>query len=400
MLSMTLHHTPLHCTKKSRVNTILIVLVVDLFSLCSKALCNDGFFLGIMCHMRLQRLELTNVRNIAKELYTFHPLVTIIIGDNAKGKTNILESVYVMTHGKGFRQQREHEFILWEQSEGAINALLANDEVDTHQATIYFHITGTKVTKDYLVNKTRATPKDYIKQQVKSVLFAPEHVSLITDTPDARRSFLDVIIGSIDWDYTTRIRNYSNALYKRNKLLETHHSQSDLDQELLFWNDYLMQQATEIQRKRAAWIDYANAHNVCAGKEFHIIYEPNIFSLERLNAVRSKELAMRRTLIGPQRDDFAIYMKQEGHQDKDLAAYGSRSEQRMGVLWLKINELMWYEQQTDVKPLLLLDDIFSELDKTNREAVLSLMGTYQTIMTSAEEEVLSLCTFPYEVIRL
>src|SRR3989338_6493404 len=149
--------------------------------------------------MLLKQIILKNFRNFKEAKFNFSPILTIIIGENARGKTNLLESVFAVIHGEGFR--------------------------DT-------------VEKVFFVNKTKLRYVDYQKESTRAVLFSPEQIGIMTGSPDKRRKYFDSIIREFDIEYKKKLANYEIALRKRNKILETHFDEIQLKKEIAFWNDY------------------------------------------------------------------------------------------------------------------------------------------------------------------
>jgi len=143
-------------------------------------------------------------------------------------------------------------------------------------------------------------------------------------------------------------------------------------------------------KKRREYVEYLNSNNIIDSKEFTIKYKENHLSLDRFNEYHDKELLIRKTLIGPHRDEYYIFMVNKSSIKKEIHMYGSRSEQRLGLFWLKINELKYLEYFFKKKPILLLDDIFSELDHNNQKLIFNLIGNYQTVVTSTEKKITKL----------
>ena len=168
--------------------------------------------------------------------------------------------------------------------------------------------------------------------------------------------------------------------------------------ELAYWNDYLEKQAGYLTKKRQEYVDFLNEHNNIDNKAFSVKYLKNEFNERRLEENFELEKRYRRTVIGPQKDDFEIYQK--NNSLKNLHHFGSRSEQRLAIFWLKFNEIRLYEVSFKNKPLLLLDDIFSELDIKNKKLIIDLVKKYQTIVTTTEIELLELADMPKSIIRL
>lgn len=348
--------------------------------------------------MLLQSINLLNFRNINDSSFDFNPLLTVIIGENARGKTNLLESIFTLINGEGFRESKEEELILLGKNQTIINGMFA-DGGDRLTFKIIIQKKTTVVEKHYFINKTKKKLKPYLYEQIKAVLFTPEQIDLIIGTPGIRRDYFNKLISYYDYEYKKHIDNYDNALRRRNKVLESHFSDRDLIDELQFWNDYLIKQAIYISLKREQYCEYLNNHCDLDSKSFSIEYIKNEFNEIRMKEVFEEEKQMRRTVIGPQKDDFQIFMKTKDF-NKNIHHYGSRSEQRMAVFWLKMNEINYYEDVKHKKPILLLDDVFSELDNHNKKIVLNLIKKYQTVLTTTEEEILKIVKVENTVIRL
>ncbi len=351
--------------------------------------------------MLLKNIHFHNFRNFEQESFNFNPFLTVVIGENARGKTNLLEGSHFLITGQGFREEKEEELIYLGQNdcfvEGAFN--LGDDNF---QFRIVLLKNQVGVEKSFFVNKTHKKHFQYLAEQTKTVLFAPEQIEIITGPPSVRRDYFNRLISSYDLEYKKRLVNYDNALRKRNKILETHRDVVQLQEELVFWDEYLVTQAEYITRAREEYANFLNQHQKLDAKVFYIVYNRNEFTSSRLANVFEEEKRFRRTVIGPQKDDFRIFLKGNppAGDDKDVHHYGSRSEQRMAVFWLKMNEIHWYVDTKKKKPILLLDDVFSELDLHNRKIVLDLVKKYQTILTTTEPEILELTEVPKTVIKL
>lgn len=347
--------------------------------------------------MIIKDIYLSHFRNFEKNTFTFSPRLTLIVGENARGKTSLLEGVYTAVYGTGFRESRELELISWDESQALVESRFAErDEQTLFQARL-MQEGDKRVKKTFYVNKTLKSFFQYRKLQTQAVLFAPQHIEVITGSPSRRRVYVDTVLSAYDFEYRKKLRNYENALRKRNKILELYMNESQLAGEIEFWDTYLIEQSTYLTEARTKYVQFLNKHQQVDGKTFSIEYLKNEFNRERLHAVRAQEVRMRRTIIGPQKDDFVLYLHSESQ--KNVGHYGSRSEQRMAIFWLKLNELLLFERATNRKPILLLDDIFSELDTHNRTLVMGVIGEYQTIATTTEEEVKDLSEKP-EIIRL
>lgn len=348
--------------------------------------------------MFLKQIHLTNFRNFEKADFQFSPYLTLIIGENARGKTSLLEAVFSSVYGTGFRETREIELVRWEYDDNLIESVYKEQDQKTFFQVRMQKSSETTVRKTYYVNKTGKSSNQYRSMQTQAVLFAPEQIQIITGSPSRRRRYFDEVISAVDREYRKKLRYYENALRKRNKILERYEDELRLFDELRFWDNYLLEHGEYISKKRHSYIEYLNNHPSINGKKFSITYLQDLFSQKRLNEVKNREYRLRRTLIGPQKDDFIFNLYSPS--EKNVSLYGSRSEQRMAVFWLKLNELSYFEEHTATKPLLLLDDIFSELDEHNRELVMAMIKEHQTIATTTEEEVKDLAEMPEEIIRL
>jgi len=335
--------------------------------------------------MILKRVQLHNFRNISKQVFDLSPHLTIIVGENARGKTNMLESIHCIINGVGFRESKEEELILFDKVEAQLDGLFDKNEISYHFRILLRKDPLGKVLKNFFVQKVKKGSYSYKQEQTKCVLFAPEQIEIITASPDVRRDYFNTLISTFDLDYKKHLTNYEQALRKRNKLLEHSFNSSNLTEELSFWDIYLQKEAEYITNKRKEYSQFLSLHPHLDGKDFSIEYCANEFTFERLKEKKELELRVRKTLIGPQKDDWIISLKNKNTNSKNIQKYGSRSEQRLGIFWLKINEIHYIEEKLEVHPLLLLDDVFSEFDHENKERIVRLIETYQTVMTTTEE---------------
>lgn len=340
--------------------------------------------------MILKQINLFNFRNIKKILFDFSPLLTLIIGDNSKGKTNLLESLYFIITGEGFREEKEEELISFDKEEMSVQAIFLDKE-EKRLFQIKLIKKNNIFVKTFFIDKTPKRYFQYRKELLGVVLFTPEQINIITGPPSERRNYFNKQISLYDLEYKKHLNNYENALKKRNKILERYTDTNTLLEELTFWNDYLEKEARYITKKRQLYVDFLNSNQKLDSKMFSIVYEKNEFNKFRLKESFNKEKIIRKTIIGPQKDNFKILINSDDF-NKDVNRFGSRSEERLAVFWLKINELKYYEI-LKMRPILLLDDIFSELDEKNQKIIISLINNYQTIATTTETKVEKLIKF-------
>lgn len=335
--------------------------------------------------MILKSLKLHNFRNFSNFQAEFDNNITFIIGQNAKGKTTILEAVYVALTGTGFREHKENELIKFENTECLITVEFQEDKGPTLIQSQISKSGDSRVSKKFFINKTQKSFGAVTGKLPHGVLFAPEHIQIITGSPSRRREYVNSVLSRQDKLYKTKLRQYEEALRKRNKILEDYANLNSLHQEIEFWENYLVEQAEYITKKREDYALYLNTNYALSSKKFLVEYKMNPFSKDALQKNKDLEYRLRRTLIGPQKDDFIITIQKE--IPEIVGAFGSRSEQRIALFWLKQNELLFLQQSSDYKPILLLDDIFSELDDHNRALVMELIVNYQTIATTTEVEL-------------
>jgi DNA replication and repair protein RecF len=347
--------------------------------------------------MILKSISLYHFRNFSERQFKINPHLTAIFGKNARGKTNILEGIYFLVRGEGFRETREEELIIFDKKDAHVEGILSDEKnKDSNTFRISLMKDDFGLDKFYFLGKTKKARQSYLKDILPIVLFSPEQIEIINGTPSIRRDYFDKFLSAIDSEYKKRLINYSQALRKRNKVLEKTFNIADLKQELKFWNDYLISQGNYLADKRSQYVKYLNQNKKIDSKEFFIEYESNDISAKRFEEYFEREIRIRKTLIGPQKDEFKIYLIDSSPvKGKNVHFYGSRSEQRLALFWLKINELKYLENFFKRKPILLLDDIFSELDRDNQKLIFNLIGGYQTVVTSTEKELTKLIDLSY-----
>ena len=328
-------------------------------------------------------VKLSDFRNFGTKRLEFSDKVTLIIGPNASGKTNILESIFLLSTGRSLKARVEEEMVNYKKDLARVKGLLSNKIVLEATITRGLIDIGTEhpekvARKRLLVN---GVPKRLIDfaGNFKAVLFGPWDLDLVTESPSLRRKFLDSVISQIDREYRRSILSYEKGVRQRNRLLFRIREEGISRSQLSFWNQLLIKNGDYISAKREEFIEFINKLPSPNSQNFKLEYDRSVISEGRLEQYKEEEVAAATTLVGPHRDDFIFKEK-----DRDLSAYGSRGEQRMGVLWLKMAELAFVEEKSGEKPTLLLDDIFSELDPEHRGIVMNLTKMQQTIITTAD----------------
>lgn len=319
----------------------------------------------------IKNLALTNFRNFKKQEFEFGEGITVINAPNAKGKTNILESLFMLSTGKSFKARIESECIKYEENLARIKGndleIVLTKEVEGLPAQAGWP------KKKLLVNGISRRMIDFAGN-LKTVLFLPEDLDLVTSTPTLRRRFLDTVLSQVDREYRRAMGSYEKGVRQRNRLLLRIREEGLSRSHLLFWNQLLIKNGNYITEKREELINFINSLGKC-----NLKYDSSAISEGRLEQYKDEEVASATTLVGPHRDDF-VFLKDE----KNMASFSSRGEQRMEILWLKLAELAFIEDKTNELPTLLLDDIFSELDHEHRKIVLDSLSNHQVIITSAD----------------
>lgn len=332
----------------------------------------------------IKKLFLRNFRNFEKKSFDFSPYLTIIVGKNSQGKTNLLEGIYFIVNGVGFREIFEEELLLFGKKEARVEAIMIeNNESFSYQ--IKASSFNNRIEKRFFINKTEKKKTQYLNTVTKTVLFSPEQINIIIGSPSLRRDYFNKTISIFDLEYKNKLNNYEAALRKRNKVLELRLSAEKLKEELAFWDDYLIKQGEYLTKQRQSYVSFLNQNKELDSKSFSIEYLKNEITKEKLSENFNLEVRLKKTIIGPQKDDFQISIS-----GKNIHHFGSRSEQRLSVFWLKLNEIRYFENEYQKKPIILLDDIFSELDRDNQKIIVNLVKEYQTVVTTTEMELANL----------
>lgn len=328
--------------------------------------------------MSLNTLTLSGFRNFNKKDLNFSDGTNVIVGDNAVGKTNILESIALLSTGKSFKAKLEIEMVSLGQNIARVSGKTNNDQLEVV-------ISVNPKRKKFLVNGVAKRLVDFAGN-LKTVVFAPQDLDLVTASPSLRRKFLDSVLSQVDREYRRSLLSYEKGLRQRNRLLFRIREEGLSRTQLLFWDNLLIKNGDYLTNARSEFIEFVNDTPSIDQHEFSIHYDKSVVSPARIEQYARQEVASATTLVGPHRDDFAFFEKNS--HEREMASFGSRGEQRMAVLWLKSAELGYIKKKTSESPTLLLDDIFSELDHDHRKHVFELSDNQQTIITTADPHFL------------
>ncbi len=345
----------------------------------------------------LAHLSLQNFRNYKKSSFDFKGESLIIIGPNTTGKSNLIESIFLLSAGKSFRAEKDFQMVKMGHEMGKIKAHLQTSErsnggqarvsdIDLEVVVTIGEVAGVRTQyKRFFVNGVAKRRQDFVGN-FPSVLFSPQDLEIVVGSPGLRRSFLDNVLDQTDRDYRIALLGYSKALKQRNALLElVKDGLQRRDSEFEYWDNLVIRNGSVLTRKREEFIKYLND----AKKdifEFRIEYDKSLISRERLDQYKDAEKSAGVTLVGPHRDDFKILFDYGVGELVELKSFGSRGQQRLGVLQLKLLELTYVHDHIDTKPILLLDDVFSELDEGHINLILGIIDNQQTIITTTHEE--------------
>ncbi len=327
--------------------------------------------------MYVKSLKLENFRNYDNLSVEFHPGVNILIGDNAQGKTNLIEAIYMMSFAKSFRTRKDRETINFNRDYARIDAVIAADDEDQPFSMLikpdskYISYDGVKVSK-----MTELLEKVYV------VIFSPEDLKLVKDSPDRRRKFIDRELSKLKPLYYENLYNYKKVLKQRNAYLKEDNIQTDI---LRIWDYKLAEYGSEIIKKRNDFIKKleevsSEIHSsITSGKEtLTVEYEANIPYGENLREEflaeteknLEKDLFQRTTSKGPHKDDLKICIN-----GVDIRHFGSQGQQRTAALSLKLAEIRLVKEMTGEDAVLLLDDVLSELDRSRQSYLVNCLNT-------------------------
>ncbi len=377
--------------------------------------------------MRCTHLSLVNFRNYLRLELDLEAGVTVLVGDNAQGKSNLLEALFVLATTKSFRASAERELINWgalaespayarigarvERASGPLRLEILIREDERRFDPLSPQEAMATVTKRIKVNGVQRRAIDTLGL-VNVVLFSPQDIDLVQGSPQVRRRYLDVTIAQTDRRYCRALAHYNKVLLQRNHLLRQIRERHARADQLFVWDQELVRTGAFItwQRWRAVNALHRLAHaihrDLADQQELLAVHYRASIALptpwpegpaeavvsalatrfqEQLERARDRELAQGVSLVGPHRDDLAFTV-----DGRPLNLYGSRGQQRTVALAMKLAEAAYMREQTGEPPILLLDDLMSELDETRRRRVLAALAPdQQVILTTTDLEALT-----------
>lgn len=332
--------------------------------------------------MIIKRLELADYRNYATLDLEFDKGTNILYGDNAQGKTNILEAIYMAATTKSHKGSKDKEMIGFGKEEAHIRTYLEKEGVGT-RVDMHLRKAGSK---GIAIDGQKIKKAAELLGLCNVVFFSPEDLSIIKNGPAERRRFVDMELCQLDSFYLYNLNHYNKIVNQRNKLLKDMYMNPELRDTLAIWDSQLVSFGSKIVERRKLFVDQLNdiiyeIHKKLSGgkEELIISYEPDVAIEEFEKSLRynqDRDIRMKQTSIGPHRDDFAFLNK-----DVDIRKYGSQGQQRTAALSLKLSEIELVKKIAKDTPILLLDDVLSELDSNRQNYLLNSIGDIQTIIT-------------------
>lgn len=363
--------------------------------------------------MIVKSLKIKDYRNFNHVDIELHPVLNIFIGDNGQGKTNLLESIYMCSIGRTFRLNSENELIKFNQAGSKIEVLLNKNN---HNLRLSLTLQKNKK-KQVLINGVKLDKTSEMIGVLNNVIFTPDDLKIIKGSPVERRKFINIDISQIKPKYKYLLNNYKKVTTARNNILKNYYTNSQNKDIINIWNDYLINIGTDLIWYRNEYINklknYAvNIYSDLSGKKeiFDISYSCNIINnadyanitnmdknsikeifREKLYSNMDHEIQKGTTLYGPHKDDIIIKIN-----NKECKYFASQGQQRSAILALKLSEIEIIKEEVGEYPILLLDDVLSELDNKRKGYLINYIKGIQTVITTTDDNDLKMMTQEYD----
>lgn len=332
--------------------------------------------------MVIKTLEINNFRNYQNLSVSFSKDNNIFYGDNAQGKTNILEALYVCGTTKSHKGSKDREMIKIGEEESHIRMIVEKNGINKR---IDMHLKKNK-SKGAAIDGIPIKKSNEIFGVVNMVFFSPEDLSVIKNGPENRRKFIDMELCQLDKIYLYNLDKYNKTLKQRNNLLKQIAGNPSLKETLFAWDEQLINYGSQVINARRTFIEelseiVAGIHFKLSGEteELKMLYEPSVNVEEfknKINQNQKRDIFLGTTSAGPHRDDICFMIK-----ENDIRKYGSQGQQRTSALSLKMAEIELVRRKINDNPILLLDDVLSELDRNRQNHLLNSIENTQTIIT-------------------
>lgn len=347
--------------------------------------------------MYIKTLKLSNFRNYKSARLEFSPYTNVIYGNNAQGKTNILEAVYLFSQGRSHRARSDRELIRFGEGFAKLN-LEFSDERRDYSGQMQILKNGRKAVS---VNHVHIVKLSALMNYLNVVMFSPEDLDLVKGSPGVRRRFIDSSISQLYPSYLSSLIDYNKALNQKNSLLKLLRARGVVsDPTLDIWNEQLAENGARIMRARLEFSELIEtaAKKIqveISGEQLGIKYVPSIKTdeitaqavLEKLKEYERREIDAASSLHGIQRDDIEIYVN-----EREVRLFGSQGQQRTAALSLKIAQADYIKEVKGEYPVLLLDDIMSELDINRRMYLAERIRDKQVLITSTDTDLIDKAT--------
>lgn len=332
--------------------------------------------------MIIKSLEIADYRNYDSLHIDFSSGTNILYGDNAQGKTNILEAIYMSATTKSHKGTKDKDVVNFGKEEAHIRTYLEKEGIETR---VDMHLRKSK-SKGIAIDGLKIKKAAQLLGLLNVVFFSPEDLSIIKNGPAERRRFVDMELCQLDQFYLYNLNNYNKIVNQRNKLLKDMYFNPSLRDTLNIWDSQLISFGSKIIERRQLFVEQLNEiiveiHKKLSGgrENLTIQYEPDVIISDyesKLSVNQEKDVKLKQTTTGPHRDDFSFLIG-----DIDIRKFGSQGQQRTAALSLKLSEIELVKKMTKDNPVLLLDDVLSELDSNRQNYLLSTIGDIQTIIT-------------------
>ena len=360
--------------------------------------------------MIVQKLRLVHYRNYADEVFAFSPGINVICGKNAQGKTNLIESIYLLSRGYTHKSGTLQDLIGFDEAGFFVQGTVVKEGI-SHR--LEMKLQGKK--KEVLVNGKRDARREMTARTLSTILFEPDDLKIVKEGPEKRRRFMNTEIAGFKPNYGHVLKDYMKVLNQRNALLKDIRYDGTLAVMLDPWDAQLIKNGAALMRYRVAYLHSLNQkaralHKTLSAdrEELVLFYQNNVLEhltelehLEdifkaKLEAARAEDIRRGATTYGPHVDDILIHLN-----GRDAKKYGSQGQQRTAAIALKLSQIEIYRESTGDTPVVLLDDILSELDARRQKNILSILGSTQAFITCTDSSFIeNFREFPIRLITI
>lgn len=335
--------------------------------------------------MKIKRIYLENFRNYKAQEIKLEENINVFYGNNAQGKTNILEALYFCAFGRSFRTHKEAELIFFESDFAKIKVEFEKNHLEKK---IEFELKKSEK-KKVTLNGIKITKNSELLGNMNLVLFSPDDMIVLKESPASRRKFLDILISQLRPNYAHLLAEYNKVLEQRNAMLKSRNTET-----IEIWDEQLARFAEKIFQYRKEYVEKIQKHIVSISPT--ITNQKESLKIEYLSKFENREQFLKLlkqnlnhdlfrgyTTVGIHRDDFVMFVN-----DRELNLYGSQGQHRTAILSLKFAEMEIIKEEVSEKPILLLDDITSELDLERIRLIFEKISGYQVLITCTDATIL------------